>query len=215
MEVAICTAIFGGYDELKQPAVVEDVPYICFTDDPELTSDLWEIRTLPTEYTDPRMKAVQCKLLLHRYIEQDAAIWVDGHIEILREVVPLSVAMLEHHSIAAPQHRHRDCFYAEVREVLRLHKAHPSEQAVLEQIKAYGEEEYPYFNGLAEVHALVRRFTSSTILFCEEWYRECTTRSSRTQLSFNYVSWKFSIPYQVIPLPVAALYFKWHRHLRR
>lgn len=215
MELAICTAIFGGYDELRTPAVVEDVPYICFTDDPELTSDFWEIRTLPTEYVDPRMRTIQCKLLLHRYIDQEAALWIDGQIEIIHKVMPIAEAWLMHFDIAVPQHRYRQCTYEEGLEVIRLRKAHPTNEAVGNQLNAYHQEGYPSFNGLSEVHVLLRRFTPQTLLFDLMWFAECATRSSRTQLSFNYVAWKLSIPYRSIQVQVAEKHFKWHRHLRR
>ena len=49
-KIAIYTCIIGGYDELQQPAVVEEgFDFICFVGPGEKTSDrvgVWEIREL-------------------------------------------------------------------------------------------------------------------------------------------------------------------------
>ena len=81
--VAVYTAIFGGYDNLESPKVVDpNVDYICFTDS-DLKSDVWNIKKVPAIYNDSTRCARKYKLLPHRYLsDYDISIWVDGNIVI-------------------------------------------------------------------------------------------------------------------------------------
>ena len=46
----VYTCITGGYDNLIDPSyVTEGYDYVCFTDNLELKSKVWEIRPLPKE----------------------------------------------------------------------------------------------------------------------------------------------------------------------
>ena len=42
---AVYTALFGGYERLNDDQELGDgsVPFICFTDDPGLTSTVWDV----------------------------------------------------------------------------------------------------------------------------------------------------------------------------
>jgi len=50
----ICyTVLSGDYDNLKNPKVVTPGwKYVCFTDQDNVKSDIWEIRDLPTKYEE-------------------------------------------------------------------------------------------------------------------------------------------------------------------
>src|SRR2546422_511368 len=53
MRKAVYTFIFGGYDDLKSPAIfTPGWDYICFTDDPTLRSDIWDVRLSPRGSAD-------------------------------------------------------------------------------------------------------------------------------------------------------------------
>jgi len=45
--LVIYTAIIGNYDTLKDPEYIdENCDYVCFTDNRELKSDIWQIRLI-------------------------------------------------------------------------------------------------------------------------------------------------------------------------
>ena len=51
--LVIYTAIIGDYDTLKEPEYIdENCDYICFTDNWELTSDIWQIRLVENTSLD-------------------------------------------------------------------------------------------------------------------------------------------------------------------
>ena len=57
-KIAIYTAFTGDYDTLKHPEVIdENCDYICFTDNAELTSDLWKIIPMEESILDNNRKA--------------------------------------------------------------------------------------------------------------------------------------------------------------
>lgn len=48
---AVCyTCITGNYDKLHDPLVVpHDIDFICFTNNQQLKSNIWKIRSIPQE----------------------------------------------------------------------------------------------------------------------------------------------------------------------
>lgn len=85
----IYTVIAGNYDSLLKQPNVDGYDFICFTDNKELKSDLWEIREIPQELNDlTDVKKNRCiKILAHKYLpEYDFSIYIDGNISILGDV---------------------------------------------------------------------------------------------------------------------------------
>lgn len=54
---AVYTALLGRYEELnEQPTALNtDIPFICFTDDPNLVSETWQIHLV-----DPLFPSIWC-----------------------------------------------------------------------------------------------------------------------------------------------------------
>ena len=83
-KIVIYTAFTGDYDTLKYPEVIDDnCDYICFTDNPELTSDLWKIIPMEESVLDNNRKAKKYKLLPHKYLKDyKYSFWLDGTFKI-------------------------------------------------------------------------------------------------------------------------------------
>ena len=83
-KLAIYTAFTGDYDTLKQPEFIdENCDYICFTDNPNLESDLWTIIQMDESILDNNRKAKQYKLLPHKYLKDyKYSFWLDGTFKI-------------------------------------------------------------------------------------------------------------------------------------
>ena len=81
--LAVYTAIAGGEGALEDPEVVAaDRDYICFTDDPYLRSDVWQIRPLERFGDEPARRA---KALAHRYLpEYESSVWVNADVGPVR-----------------------------------------------------------------------------------------------------------------------------------
>lgn len=216
MSAVVYTCILDGYDLLLPPRVVNpEIDYICYSNCIDEGIGPWQIRKY-----DPglgsRMGAVKCKFLSHLlFPDVDLVFWADGNAELVCDPLAVMEHWLAEYDIAAPRHRHRDCIYDEARACVRLRKAQPSQEAIEAQMEQYREEGYPEHNGLAEVTVLLRRHSPSTIRFNELWWKEVTTQSSRSQLSFDYISWKHGIPYCQVYLPDGeGVWFHRRRHLR-
>lgn len=63
----------------------KDIDYICFTDNIDLLSDIWQIRLIPDELRNLSNVKKQrvIKICPHRYLrEYDISIWIDGSMQV-------------------------------------------------------------------------------------------------------------------------------------
>ena len=85
--MVVYTTIFGDYDSLSEPRILDSgVKYICFTDQ-DIKSDTWEIRrvVLPKGVT-PRELTKKYKMLPHLFLEKyDTSIWIDANRTSIRK----------------------------------------------------------------------------------------------------------------------------------
>ena len=67
-ELVVYTAFTGGYDSLKEPEFVdENTRYVCFTQNPDLTSKTWEIIQMEPSTLDDNRIAKQYKIFPNKY----------------------------------------------------------------------------------------------------------------------------------------------------
>lgn len=190
----IYTCITGGYDKIIEPKYVNyDFDYICFTDNPKMTSDVWEIRPLPKE-TDglSQVKSQRyVKINPHKVLrEYDISIWVDGNITILGDMNELlNNTLTDYCSVYTPQHPLRNCIYDEMEACISRGK--DTLENMMPQIERYRAEAYPKNNGLTQDNIIVRKHNDDDcIKLMDTWFTEVKNGSHRDQLSFNYASWK-------------------------
>ena len=83
----IYTSIFGSEYYLHEPSIkLEDWDYICFTDNPDYKSDIWDVRITPKVYDGAR-DSKKPKILPHRYLQDyDISIWIDGDVKVTDNV---------------------------------------------------------------------------------------------------------------------------------
>ena len=192
----VYTCIIGGYDTLLEPRVVEpDVDYICFTDNTNIKSNVWEIRQIPYEVSDMNLSNVKkqrcIKINPHKYLsEYKMSLWIDGNIEILSTVSKLFNENIDSEkSVFIPQHPERNCIYAEGSAVIRLKK--DTKENVNRQLNGYREEGFPPDYGLVQSNIIIRKHNDyECIKLMEKWWEELKNKSHRDQLSFNYAVWK-------------------------
>lgn len=202
----IYTAIFGAYDELKEPLVItEGVRYICFTDQ-VLNSKHWELIMISNKYDSAR-NARKIKTCIHKYFPSfGQAIWIDANQQINCDLNFL----FSDHDFTLMKHAERDCVYAEADECLRLKK--DATYLISPQVYKYKIAHYPINNGLVATGLMIRKNTKQINKFCEEWFKEIETESCRDQLSFNYVLWKNPIPINLIPFETLTTNFIRSKH---
>lgn len=178
------TAIFGAYDDLKEPTVItEGWKYVCFTDQP-FRSNVWEIRLMPPP-PDPHMMARKIKILFHRFIEDEYSLWVDGSFKINCDLNIWWERFKE--PFTALKHPIRDCVYEEGQTCIEQGR---DAENVKRQIEAYRKAGLPENNGLIQSGLLMRKKTPEVIDLCEKWFLQVQIFSLRDQVGFCMASWK-------------------------
>lgn len=197
--IAIYTAITGAYDNLKSPQFIDkNCKYICYTDNPNLQSDIWEIRMLSSENSDFNRNAKKVKVLPHRYLQDyDWSIWVDGALEITGDLrKAINTYMLNSHFLSFLHYR-RSSVYSEA-EVVK--SAGFDDAALIDrQIEKYRNDGFLDDNELIAGGALFRKHKEPDVVkTMERWWQEIAGYSRRDQLSFNYCAWKESFSFDLI-----------------
>lgn len=184
---AVYRALMGGYEVLREEEAARDsaLPFICFTDDPDLVSDTWEV-----VHVDPRLphdstrSARALKILGHpRLDEYDETLWIDNTVELRKAPDDLFDAWLADADVAAPLHSYRLSVLAEAEVVIDT--GLDDFARVYEQMTHYladGDDrvqENPHWTGM-----LARRRTGSTDAAMRAWWEDVLRYSRRDQLSF-------------------------------
>jgi hypothetical protein len=106
MKIAIYTALFGGKDDLKKIDKSDNIDYIVFTDDPNLTSDDFKIILCSKKNEDPVRNAKYFKILSTKVLpEYDYSLWIDASITIKNiDINKLFNKYLENFDIALHKH---------------------------------------------------------------------------------------------------------------
>ena len=174
----IYTCITGGYDTLIEPnKVCDGFDYVCFTDNPNMQSSIWNIRPLPKEVENfsqvkkQRYVKINAHLLLSEY---DISIWVDGNVTLngdLNEFVDKTLK--DDISVYVPQHPIRNCVYKEAETIVKVGK--DKKENVDPQINRYKAEGFPENYGLLQSNIMLRKHNEADcIKLMEAWFAELT-----------------------------------------
>lgn len=204
---AVYTFIFGDYDNLKSPNIITPGwDYICFTDDPMLRSDVWDVRLSPRRRADHQLEqkkyAMKHMILFHRYLKgYDLSLSIGAQLELncnlddlMREYFPASADMM------ICRHEERDCIYdeAEVCQALGL----DDPERIDAHMRRYRAMGYPAHNGLYTTLIIARWHDRANVrAMCDLWWKEYLRGSRRDQLSLNYAIWKSA------PIKISAIDF--------
>ncbi len=210
MRKIIYTAIIGDYDTLKEPSVVnKDWQYICYTNNKNLKSDIWDIRPLP--YYDlnlsPTKQARKIKILPP--FEYDVCIWADGSIRIQCN---LDEFIDKYHKaeITTLKHPHRNCVYREADACIKRKKDNPN--TINNQISIYKSEGYPENNGMIGSGVIIRSRSLKVNVFCNQWWHQVQSHSHRDQLSFNFTLKYNPVSVHLIPFDILSNEFLLTKH---
>ena len=195
-KIVVYTAIFGTYDQLRDPEYVDDeVDYLCFTDQGDLKSEVFEIIKLHKIFKSSTKCARMLKTLPHIFLPgYDVSVWVDSstkirgvHLRILIEEA------LKSKDVAVHSHFQRNCVYKEAQECIAQKK--DDKDSIERHVNYIQSLEYPLNNGLVETGQVIRRNCSAIKKINERWWGFIRDYSVRDQLSFNVVCWQEGIRY--------------------
>jgi hypothetical protein len=195
MKKAIITYIFGGYDRLKDPALVTaGWDYLCFSD-VGLCSAVWQPRTLPAHSPSAscaKRIASWCKIMHHVCVPEDydVCVTIDGSMQINTELDAfLAEVWSDDADLAIARHPARDCLFDEAKVVVDLGFDHPA--VVESQMKRYAKAGFPHGYGLFGTRLMVKNSRSPRLrAMCQVWAEEMLGGSRRDQLSLTYALWR-------------------------
>lgn len=185
---AVVTALIDGYEPLAEQPVAarSDLRFICVTDDPNLTSDTWEIRVVePAFPRDPVRSARRIKILVHEYVpECDETLFIDNAITLRERPEAILDAVLADHDLALVRHSFRATVADEFAIVADDGLDDPAR--VYEQYMHYSAihpevlEQRPFSAGF-----IARRRTPVVEAAMRTWYDHLLRYARRDQLSLN------------------------------
>lgn len=186
----VYTALFGDYDHLVEPKEkFKGCDFICFTDQPHLKSDIWEIKVVTNIDLPLNMMNRRYKLLPHLFLrDYEQSLYVDTNIYIMRNPIDLALKYLSINDFSVAKHTHRNCIYDEADECIKIGKTTFNETDT--QMRGYKQKGFPENFGLGENNILLRNHNSLKIkLIMNEWWAEINLKTKRDQLCLGYVLW--------------------------
>jgi O-antigen biosynthesis protein len=200
-KIAIYTAIYGAFDDLKRQPVCPEADYFCFTDDAVAAVEPWSIITSEPRYDHPRMAAKWFKMHPHVALpEYRYTIWIDGNVKVKTAAFAREIMQwLGSSGISVLRHPDRDNIFDEAEYSLTLTRYRG--QPIAEQIEHYRSLGFRSTNGLHYCGVILRDSANESIRTLNEaWMEENLRWSYQDQVSFPFLLGRYEITPDVIPL---------------
>lgn len=197
-EIVVYTAIFGGYDTLKDPVCKPDgVDFICYTDSNNLKSDVWKIVKVNVDNLSPSIYNRRLKLL-YPYTElkgYDYSLYVDGSIQIKSDVFTFLAKYIDKKPVLMNfKHPSNDDIFKEM--ISCIKEGRGNAEKLIEQYNIYINDGMPRYYGLSD-NKIILRDNHSQLgeILMNEWLDHVVKYSGRDQVCLSYVLWKHNIHY--------------------
>ena len=191
----VYTSIFGQYDRLIEPVVSSsDIDYICFTDNHDLTSDIWQIRVFEPCFSGDAVRSARLhKICPHRFLsEYECSLYIDGNMRLRQ--VPDVMAMLNGYPLAMERHRKRRCLYVEA-EICK-ERGLDDPIRIDQQVAAYRKEGFHRNAGLYASYMIARRHNDPLLTtLSEKWWAHVCLYSRRDQISLPICLFEYAVGY--------------------
>lgn len=181
----IYTALFGPYEELKEPLIITlGWRYVCVSDQPAI-SNAWNIVPISEHYTG-QMAARYAKIFCYNKHSHTQIIWIDASFQINCDLNEFWNKNYKG-GITAPKHPVRKCVYKEAD--VCTNRGLDGER-VRAQVNRYYGEGLPVNHGLVSSGILLRDNSEPVQKFCDLWWKQIEIESIRDQIGFSYTDWK-------------------------
>jgi len=178
------TAIFGNYDDLKDPQVITPGwQYICFTNQ-DIKSNVWQIVRKEMMPEGPQRTARYYKLMYFHHVTSEKSIWIDASFIINCNLDRFWDKYFNSH-ISTPNNPFRNCVYLEAEACIRNGRDVP--EVIENQISHY-RRFVPRNNGMIASGILLRNQSFETHTFCALWWEELKRFSVRDQISWANIN---------------------------
>jgi hypothetical protein len=207
----VFTAMMGRYEQLNEQPIAKttDVEFICFTDDPELTSESWTIRVVSPRFPMDSIRSARYLKTLGPTLlpEYDETLWIDNSVRLMASPDSLMDSWLSEADIAIPRHSFRASVMGEFDAVATDGYDDPAR--VYEQLIHYSTlrpealSETPLWTAL-----LARRRTPAVDAAMRLWLDHILRYSRRDQLSINFIAGSLGL--HVTALEIDNMTSEWH-----
>lgn len=189
LQICVYTCLVGNSEALnEQPTAAQSrLPFICFTDNPGLRSETWQVRVVPRLFAmDPVRSQRQIKILPHKYLpEFDASLYIDNSVLLRQPPEALVEKYFPASGFCILEHSYRATVDDEFIEVARL--GLDDQNRIFEQREHYKIKypeilsEKPYWGAI-----LLRDHRNPAVAkMLELWFAHVQRYSRRDQLSVN------------------------------
>ena len=198
----IYTVIVGNHDIVHEPILInhprETVDFVLLTDNPNLTSKVWQIRHVTSEM-DSITFARYLRMHPHRYLaDYDTCIYVDGSVFIYGDIACLAGLVSDTVPFVVTKHPERNTVREEFLAVAS--RVHLSNDEAIRLYKGYLAEGFSDNIGLGETTMLVIRNNNPKLMQMLDCWFELFQQSKarRDQLvlpvainRMNYTEYRF------------------------
>lgn len=199
----IYTAVFSGYDILKNPKVyTSDWDYVCFTD-MEIESECWDIRKL--DITGPHASR-EVKMLPHKYLpDYKQWFYIDASIQPIKH---LNFDSIEFDWLGF-KHPNADPFQ-EYHRIVSQGKG--DLDILITQLHEYLAKGMKERLGHMAGGVLLRRNTEDVIKLNEAWHKEWMKYPSRDQVSLYKVLHESIVDWDFLDNHISHNFFEYALH---
>jgi hypothetical protein len=190
--LCVYTVLLGNYEALNEQPVARTslIPFICFTDDPQLHSQTWRLRRIDGLFKcDPIRSQREVKLRPHKHLPDfDASLYIDNSVLLTQDPDEVFRRYFPQSGLALPGHSYRNSVLDEFLQVYK--RGFDDHGRVLEQLNHYTLscpevlDEAPYWTGIR----LADHRNEAARQLLDLWLMHVLRYSRRDQLSINYVS---------------------------
>lgn len=203
-DAVLISALYGGYDSLKHPTPQEgNVACILLTDDPNVTSDVWNVVYWPKPHMIGFLAAKAPKMLPMLYAEAKASVWVDMSVQVLSPTFTLEAVEYARDGFATWPHPWNPNLDAEAAESLK--QSRYQDQMLWPQVQRFFKEGVPRDWGVRHTAVVARAHNELTQLTGYMWDAEYEW-SMADQIGFAYATWKTGVAVNELPMDQAFLH---------
>ncbi len=189
-KIAVYTAIFGDYDTLLMPEIIDiGCDYICFTDKKINNYGIWQIRPSPYYHMDATRMARYVKTHPHVLLkEYDYAVWIDGNVcfrSTFNYLKYIECLEYQRSSFGTVVHPLRACVYKEAEACKQLSK---DDYGIIDaQMREYGNKGLRTNSGLYETNFMIICLKDEQVRdMFSLWWRQINKYSRRDQLGLPW-----------------------------
>lgn len=193
-DFAVYTVLTGHYEEVQQPAVIDNrFSYILFTDDVNISAGVWTVKPIPKVVEGDakrlsRYPKTHPETLLSEY---KASLYIDANIQIRDRWVYDRVAELYEKGVDYAGIKlvltGRDCIYEHTFDICQW--LVETQRTAIRQCHALYGKGFPQHFGLNENNVIYRRHTERMKAADQEWWDWIRKYSGRDQFSYMYCLW--------------------------